>query len=230
MSDPSNINTGPANALHPALRRTDVMRKEQGSGSYRYSRFVTWMKIALPLAALTLLALILFYSGLFEDHDRLAITFAEVNNVGDDLRMVSPRISGLDARGRPYEITADTATQASDDPNHVTLENISGNLIIDQGADQIFLTAVSGLLQPDLERLTLNERIDIRSQGGYVFHGTSAEINLADGTIQTAEPVHGDGPFGVLDADSMLTKEGGNLIRFIGNVKLVIQPGNSKQE
>lgn len=229
MSDPSGINAGPAHVAYPALRDHDAMRKEQGSGSYRYSRFVAWMKIALPLAALSLLALVLFYSGLFDDRDQLAITFAEVNNVGDDLRMVSPRISGLDARGRPYEITADTATQAPNDPNHIALENIAGHLILDQGADRIFLTAVSGLLQPNIEKLTLHERIDVHSQGGYVFYGTSAEIDLADGTLQTTEPVHGEGPFGVLDAESMVTKEGGNLIRFTGNVKLIIQP-DPKQE
>lgn len=235
MSDPSGINAGSTNAPHPVLRSNGAMRKEQGAGSHGYTRFVVWMKVVLPLAALSLLALVLFYSGIFDDRDQLAITFAEINSVDDDLRMVSPRVSGLDAKGRPYEITADTATQTPGDPNHIRLENIAGHLTLNQGedgqsGDQIFLTAVSGLLQPNMEKLTLNERIDIRSQGGYVFYGTSAEINLADGTISTAEPVHGDGPFGVLDADSMVTKEGGNLIRFMGNVKLVIQPGGLKRE
>src|SRR3546814_553438 len=80
-------------------------------GGHRHSRFVSAMKIFLPLGAMALLVTVLFYSGIFDSRDRLDISFREITTLNNDLRMVSPRITGLDKSGLPYLLTADTATQ-----------------------------------------------------------------------------------------------------------------------
>lgn len=189
------------------------------------------MKVGLPLAALAILSAVLFYSGLFDNPDQLAVTFAEVETLNDDLRMVSPRISGLDARGRPYIVTADTATQIGDDQNHISLDNIHAILGRGEGSDaggtgeteEIIMTAVTGKLQADKQILELFEKIDMTSTQGYVFHATSAQINFATGSMVSTEPVNGEGPFGTLEAQSMEAHNNGELIQFTGGVRMLIK-------
>ena len=107
--------------------------KSSQQGAMRYSRFVSAMKLLLPLGALIVLVLLIIYSGTFEDDDQLAITFTKIDSLNDDLRMVSPRISGMDAHGRPFVITADTATQTASNPNRIALDNIQAYLQMDVG-------------------------------------------------------------------------------------------------
>lgn len=218
MSDSSGADTG-----HSAFG-------PNGTRRYSYSRFVRWMTIALPLAALALFALVLFYTGLFERRQEIAITFAQVETLDDDLRMISPRLAGLDSQGRPYVLTADTATQSPGDPNRIALENIEADLTVDAGDDTVTLTAVSGLLETVAEKLELYEQIDVRSTSGYEFHGTNAKIDFGEGTMVTNEPVDGQGPAGTLEANAMSAFEGGDVIHFTGGVRVVIQPGAGKTE
>lgn len=180
------------------------------------------MKIALPLGALILLGIMIGYSGLFEDREGLAITFAEVNAVEDDLRMVSPRITGVDANGRPYVMTAFTATQAAENPNLITLETIQADLTLDDAEDWISLSARSGLLQADVEMLDLFGQIDIFSTEGYEFHAERARLDFRNGTLVSDQPVSGQGPLGTLEANGMEATNNGDLLRFTGGVKVVI--------
>src|SRR3546814_8571987 len=62
----------------------------------RHSSFVSVMKVVLPLGAVALLIVVLVYSGVFDKRDRLDITFREISSLNNALRMVSPRVTGLD--------------------------------------------------------------------------------------------------------------------------------------
>lgn len=191
---------------------------------HRY--FVIGMKVALPLTAAALFLTVLVYSGVFDSRDKLSINFREVSSVNNDLRMVSPRVDGLDKSGRPYLMTADTAIQASDNPNLMNLDNVQADLKMSNQGDWVSLNAVSGLLNTETEFLQLHQKIDIYASSGYEFHGTSADVNLREGTLASSEPVHGHGPLGTLRADSMTANNKTGVIVFTGNVKMVINNGN----
>jgi len=201
-------------------RRGGARGRAAGSGSY--SRFVSIMKIALPLGALALFATVLIYSGVFDSHDRLDISFREISSINNDLRMVSPRIAGLDSTGRPYLITADTATQAQDRPSLVALDNIQADLKMTEDANWLSLAATSGQLDTEHEQLNLAQKVDLYSSWGYEFHGTSAAIDFRKGTLASKEPVEGHGPLGTLRADSMTADNATQTLRFMGRVKVRI--------
>lgn len=190
-------------------------------GDSRYSRFVTWMKIVLPVGAAILLVTVFVSSGTFNVRDRLAITFQEIGPQNDDLRMVSPRISGVDRRGRPYVVTADTATQTVDNPNRIAMENIEADMMLDDGGNWISLTARSGILLSEAEHLTLEENIDVFAASGYEFHAETAEIDMKQGTLVSRSPVRGQGPIGTLEANGMEASDKGETIRFTGGVRVV---------
>jgi len=194
----------------------------RASDAMRYSRFVSLMKFALPVGAIGIFAAVLVYSGLFDSRGKLDISFRDVSLPNDDLRMVTPRVAGLDSHGRPYYITADTAIQNLNIPEEISLENLQADLKFVQGTDWLSLASNSGMLNTQTEHLKLNEQVDIYSTWGYEFHAQSAEINFRDGVITSSQPVHGHGPIGTLRADSMRADNATQTIHFEGRVKMKI--------
>lgn len=208
-------------------------RRAPARPAARHSRFVSTMKIALPLGAIALFATVLIYSGVFDSHDKLDITFRDIGTLNnDDLRMVSPRVTGLDASGRPFVMTADTATQATDKPNHIALDNVQADLKLENETDWVSLSSTSGLLDTETETLDLKQKIDIYASSGYEFHGTSATIDFRKGTVVSREPVEGHGPLGTLRADSMTADNANRTLHFQGRVKVRIygQEGKGKTQ
>lgn len=188
----------------------------------RHSKFVSLMKIALPLGAIALTVTVLVYSGVFDVRDRLDISFREIANLNNDLRMVSPRVAGLDKSGRPYLLTADTATQAAGKPSQITLDNVQADLKLPEGSDWVALNATSGLLDTETQVIDLHQKVDIYASTGYEFHGTSARIDFRQGKVASEEPVQGHGPLGTLRADRMTANNDDRTMRFSGHVKVRI--------
>ncbi|MGV8995737.1 MAG: LPS export ABC transporter periplasmic protein LptC [Parvibaculaceae bacterium] len=185
----------------------------------RHSHFVGAMKIVLPLTALALLGTVLFYSGIFSERDSLDISFKEIKGFNTDLRMVSPRITGLDKSGEPYLVTADTATQDKEDPTHVALDNVEADLKLKDDDSWISLKSTSGQLDTDQQHLTLQQTIDVYMSSGYEFHGTEGTIDFKTGSFTSNAPVEGHGPAGTLRADSMTADKEGQKLIFKGRVK-----------
>jgi len=185
----------------------------------RHSNFVSAMKVALPLTAVALFAIVLFYSGIFADRDGLDISFREISGFNSDLRMVSPRITGLDKSGEPYLVTADTATQDKKEPSHVMLDNVEADLKLKGDDSWISLKSASGKLNTDAQHLTLQQNIDVYMSSGYEFHGREGTVDFKKGTFTSDTPVEGHGPAGTIRADSMSADNDGQKLIFKGRVK-----------
>lgn len=185
----------------------------------RHSHFVSAMKVALPLTAIALFAIVLFYSGIFDDRDSLDIRVGEITSTSTDLRMVSPRITGLDKSGEPYLVTADTATQDKEVPSRVRLDNVEADLKLKDDDSWISLKSTSGHLNTDVQHLTLQQSIDVYMSSGYEFHGTEGTIDFKNGTFTSDMPVEGHGPVGTLRADSMTADNDQQKLIFKGRVK-----------
>lgn len=188
-----------------------------------YSRFVRIMKFALPLIAFALLAVMIAWPGIISQDESFTITFSSASRVDDDLRMVSPRFTGSDERGRPYFITADTAIQHVEDRNRVTLDRIQADMTLLNDA-WVILTAPTGELRTDTKRLQLSGPIDLFSDRGYEFHAREALIDFTAGRIVSDEPVDGQGPFGLLAANAMEVTDGGERVMFSQGVRVTLMP------
>jgi len=197
----------------------------EGTARSSYSRFVSFMKFVLPAAAVVLLVSLFIYSGFFNRDDKLDITFRDIATQNDDLRMVSPRVSGLNKQGRPYELSADTATQDTGKPNLVRLENIDADMKLDPENGWLTMNAAKGLLDTDRQTLKLDDRVDLFTTQGYEFHAKSANVNFDKGTLESDSEVWGQGPLGSLRADSMSADNSTETINFQGRVKATIYPG-----
>lgn len=218
--DPAGAGTARRRPVAPAQPRPIHDRPVES----RYSRFVSLMKIVLPLGAIVLLTVVLVYSGVFDSDDKLDITFREIDTQPSDLRMVSPRVAGVTGDGKPYVFTADNATQDPSRPNFVALENIQGDIKLNEEQDWMSLTAVGGLYNSEAQTLDLTQQIDIFTTWGYEVHGEEATVDFDNGTLLSEKEVTGHGPLGTLRADSMRANHATQVLRFDGNVKMLILP------
>lgn len=189
----------------------------------RYSRFVTIMRRALPLAAAALLAAVLVYAlqPRQESSQRVAMTFQRLGIVNDDLAMMKPRLTGTDDEGDPYVVTADEAIQDKQDSKRATLRDVQGDVTLKDGS-WISTLAPGGLLDARNRRLTLVGAIAVYSDSGYELHTTAANVDMHSAVINGNRTVYGQGPLGIFRADRFRVDRPARLVFLYGNVHMTI--------
>ncbi len=206
-------------------RAWSTMPRGQPQQSENYSRFVGWMKIILPVAALFIVSTVIVYSTLPNANSNISLNIEEIKEVGDDLEMTQPKLTFTDKKDRDYLVVADTAVQNQDNQDVWDLKDIDADLTPENGG-WIKLTSTSGILHSQKEELDLMGVVDVTSHDGYEFHAVTAKVDFGEGTVKSEDPVKGSGPGGAISADSFSMVEGGNLITFTGDVQLRVMPGS----
>jgi lipopolysaccharide export system protein LptC len=210
-------------------RRRDWSARPRGTmlDAERYTRFVTLMKRALPIAALVLLAAVAVYVFQPRQQDRMAMTFERVGEVANDLAMVKPRLSGSDAKGNPFVVTADRAVQDRRNSRRARLENVDADMTLDKER-WLNATAANGLFDADARTLVLDGGISVFSDNGYELHTKSAHFDLKKGFVHGEQRVTGQGPLGTMSADKFEVDKATQQIRLRGNVHTTFQKAAGK--
>jgi lipopolysaccharide export system protein LptC len=193
----------------------------------RYTRFVTLMKRALPIAALVLLAAVAVYVFQPRQQDRVAMTFERVGEVANDLAMTKPRLSGTDAKGNPFVVTAERAVQLGHNSRRARLESVDADITLDKER-WLNATANNGIFDADARTLVLDGGISVFSDDGYELHTRSAHFDLKKGFAHGEQKVTGQGPLGTMSADRFEVDKTTQQIRLKGNVHTTFQKAAGK--
>lgn len=201
--------------------RRDWSARTRGSvqNALRYTKFVGVMKRALPLTAAALVAAVVAYSFLPRGADRVGFTFERMGKIEDDLAMIKPRLSGTDAAGNPFVITADSAVQP--DKNSARLNKVQADMTM---ADDQWLSASAGqgIYNLNKKTLDLTGGMSIFSGNGYELHSESGHVDMASGVFTGPVAVTGQGPLGTLRADRFTVDRTTRQVRLNGNVRMVL--------
>jgi lipopolysaccharide export system protein LptC len=94
------------------------------------------------------------------------------------------------------------------------------------------MTAVSGVYESKLDRLTLDRDILLTSTSGYSGHLREAVIDVKKGSIVSQSPVELKMLNGTLNANRLEVDDRGDVIRFSGGVvmNLVLPPPDSEKK
>jgi lipopolysaccharide export system protein LptC len=190
-----------------------------------YSRFVTMMKVLLPVVALALIALVVAWPYLKLSDTRFSIGFTalKVGNI-EDPAMINPRFQGADKDSQTFSITADIAKNLLKGNKSVELQMPKADISLEDGS-WLVVTAKRGIYVRQNETLTLNEQVNLFHDSGYEFRTESAVIDLTKGTASGTVSVAGQGPFGNLKAEGFRLVDKGKTIYFMGKSKLTVFPG-----
>ena len=194
----------------------------------RYSRFVGWAKLVLPLGAGGLLLVLAAWPYISSGFDRLRLVFPKLDQAQVRyLRMVNPRFSGVDKEKRPFTLTADTARQNPENDNLVGLEVPKADIMTKEGA-WVVVTSKTGIYQPDNHLLDMFGDVTLFHDKGYEFHTQHARVDLDAGTSEGDDPVDGAGPAGTIVGQGFRILKKGETVLFTGKSKLVMNAANSE--
>ena len=191
-----------------------------------HSLVVAWAKIALPLAALALLSTLFMFSDKVDP--QLAQFYAKVDvaELAREQRMTSPTYAGMTEDGSALTVRA---AAARPDPNGgpgASAERLVAKIESRDGM-VTDLTAAAGLLDPGGQGIQLSDGVSVQTSTGYRMATPIVQIATDRSRLEAPQAVMADGPFGTINADSMLmttNPAGSQDLIFNGHVKLIYQP------
>jgi lipopolysaccharide export system protein LptC len=218
-------------ATQPAERRSArawlAERSRSDALAPRYSRFVEIVKLVLPLAAVALVLLVFGYSVFTRSPESLTLTLADLAALGGDRVVTNPTLTFTDEDSRAFVVKAKRAKQLEGQADLWRLEDIRGRMNKPVGPGYN-LTSTHGVLNTKSEVMDLAGAIAVKSDDGYEFYATSAQVDMQAGEVTSTSAVHGSGPTGSIEAESFSMRERGQQLSFVGNVHFRAYPDDDK--
>src|SRR5271170_2999000 len=133
----------------------------------RHSRFVRWMRRAIP-AGIVLVAAVIIVATFFNPFRLIAafpIDLGKVSLSGTKITMEAPRLGGFTSDSRPYELTARAAAQDLTRPEMLELKGIDAKVELKDG-QHVQIKANNGLYDTKSEVLNLRDEILLSTTSG----------------------------------------------------------------
>lgn len=196
----------------------------------RHSRVVAWLKVILPLAALTILSTLFLLADRRGDERELPFSQVEIDRMVDEQRIVNPNYSTVTPEGTALALSANEVRPDEDNSSRMVAGNIIGVIEPEPGV-RIDVSSDQALTR-DGRHVVLTGGVAIRSTAGYRLDSEALEIDVDTATATAPGPVAGFGPLGRLKAGGMeLTETDGRyLLNFTGGVKLLYDPRRREGE
>ena len=179
-----------------------------------YTRLVRRLRVALPVAALLLLAIVIIWPHF--DPAQAPKRHQEVAPPA----MSNSHFSGIDKKNRPYTVTADKAQQRASDRNDINMENPSAELTLQKG--WVSLRADHGQYREEPGLITLQGDVHLYEDQGYEMTSSEAAMDLNEGIAWSDKPTEGQGPRGTIHAQGFHMRDEDNSIVFTGPGTLVL--------
>lgn len=210
--------------------RVNDSRRRRRSGFAR-SRLVSTLKYVLPGLAFAMLVLVAVWPRFAPQEDSFRIDLAAVGPTGGAKpQVLNPRLQGIDSEQRPFHITADLGSRSKADGGGEVydLTNPKADIVLKDGS-WIALNADDGVYESESNILYLTGNVNLFHDEGYEFQTSAARINLENSTASGDEPIDGQGPFGILNAEGFQVLDSGERIVFTGPARMTVFEGAPPQ-
>ena len=195
-----------------------------------HSRVVAWLKVALPLAALAVLATLFLLADRIDPDDAIPYADVDVEDRARTPRMTAPTYAGLTSDGSALTLTADEARPATSATSAVAL-GMTLALDTPDGA-RTEVVAASAVIDDRTRMLHLTGGVVATTSAGYRIVTDGVSANLDRSALESSGPVTATGPAGKITADHFSLRQadqaaGTYVLVFNGAVKLVYLPGGA---
>jgi lipopolysaccharide export system protein LptC len=136
---------------------------------------------------------------------------------------------GRDDRGRPFNITAVSASHTNGDDRHISLKKPLADITTSSGA-YVALAANDSILDRDAGLMSLTGDVTLFHDTGLSFQTDRATINLTDRTAEGNDVVKGQNGDGELISQGFRVRDDGDTIEFTGKAYMKIYPKQKNQE
>lgn len=193
-------------------------------GLARRRAMVRLAKLALPLLAAALFALIVFWPDIEGREGRLSFRRGPALTP-EALQVVAPQYQGMDEQNRPYTVTARLARMPSmgtGDAEVVLLEEPKADILLGDGA-WIYAESRDGRYDRAAQVLDLAGEVTIFHDNGAMFRTEQAKVRLQDGHASGESPTMAQGPFGTIHAEGFELIDRGAVVIFTGRARAVLE-------
>jgi lipopolysaccharide export system protein LptC len=189
----------------------------------RHSRRVRILRVAVPAGTVAALAAVTLVSWLdpMRILSRLPTAGGQLVVSGTKITMSSPKLTGFTRDARPYELNARSAAQDITNPDVVELTDIRAKI---ESSDRtpITVTAIDGVYNRKSGILKLNRDI-VLTTPSYQVDLTEAVVDTVNNNVVSDKPVQVKMLQGTVNAQRLEVAGGGEVIRFLGDVKMTLQ-------
>lgn len=225
---PQAVTLSPRGPDRLASSRTLVRKVPQARRIKQRRVLILWTKWLLPLCALLLLGSIAAWPELDRARDAGRVAFRRTFGLeADAARLTEPHYRGVDARGRPYTITADSGQQvglASTGTERINLVEPRGDSTLENGG-WVYVRAKAGVFSQRLGQLDLSHDVVMYRDDGTTVYSDTATMDVKSGTVSTESRTHAEGPFGTLDSQGYAMLDKGSVVQFTGPARLLLNGG-----
>ena len=212
-----------------ALDSLDFRSRTTGADAAARSRLVRRLRIALPALAVFLVIAFIFNTQSNPVDQAFLDDFKSISASTEELRSVRPSYAGIDDDGKPYKITANSASQDPATKDVIQLDQ--PRAVQGEGEETSIVTAESGLFQSETNILTLNRAVTLEHALGantYVLRSPTATVSIKDQIVTSDAGISAEGPDGAtLKADTMKAYREDGRVVFEGNVSMRLYPSKN---
>ena len=189
-----------------------------------YSRFVAWLKVLLPLAALALLSTLFLLSRNTEPLAAVPFAASELSDRVNAEQITGPFFSGMSERGDRVSISAETMRTGLVDAS--TANALSAQIDLVNGT-RVTLVSDTGQFDVAKSQSILSGNVVVTTSTGYIMTTDTIDANF-DVMILEAPYTEATGPMGRIEAGQMRIAHDSGLdaaqLIFHSGVKLIYTP------
>lgn len=192
-----------------------------------HSKLVSWLKVALPLAALALLSTLFLLSRAIDPDAAIPFANKDIQERLRDQQVTGPFFSGTTTDGDQMSFSAVTLKTPLGQTGANEAEKVLARVTTASG---VRMTLQADVARFDIarDRAELEGNVSLISSSGYRIASKKLVALMSTLDVTSPGPVRADGPIGKLDAGMMTLRkpsEGDNTqLLFTNGVKLVYSP------
>jgi len=197
-----------------------------------YSRFVAYLKVILPLAAVALLSMLFLLSRSLEPTATLPFARHEVEERVRGQQITAPFYSSTTDSGDEITVSARLA-RPTGSGGLAEAEALNAKVTLVKGG-QIELRSELGTIDPDTDEASFSGAVETTTSTGYTVRTDRLDTTIGDFRASTPGEVRATGPVGRLTAGRMeigaKNPGGATHMLFKNGVKLIYDPKKSPEQ
>lgn len=184
-------------------------------------RFLRRAIIVGSVLAVSLIALIATFDPF--RHLPRSVSISGVGVKGTKVTMDTPKITGVQQGGSPYDIAARTGIQDITTPNVIELLGVDAHVGMHDDT-MTHVTSDHGVYDSKEDTMALDGHVLIANTSGYTFGLKRAMIDFKHGTLYSEERTRVDIKGGFVLSDAIVVSDNGHKVVFRGHIDSTFDP------
>lgn len=203
--------------------RTEAERNRAFVKAARHSRAVRFLRVALPIVAVGVIAAYFISSSLSVTVGDVQASISGVEVTDGALRMTNPTLKGVDKENGDYVISAAYADQQITEPDLIDLHEIKAEVT---GRDKTWsrVNALTGTFDSKKEQLVMKDKIHVETSSGIKGQLTVAEIDMAKQVLHSPAPVVFQMDKSTIRSKTLTFRSADKELEFAGDVRVHLVP------